>query len=69
MADSVVKDESYKFAIRIVRLCKEPDEKKEYVLSSDSLPKSPKRPNKTTDCSTNYRLSTVDYQLLLWCRQ
>jgi four helix bundle protein len=37
MADSVIKDKSYKFAIRIVRLCKELTEKKEYVLSRGVL--------------------------------
>ena len=37
MADSIIKDKSYKFAIRIVRLCKALNEKKEYVLSREVL--------------------------------
>jgi four helix bundle protein len=37
MADSIIKDKSYKFAIRIVRICKELNEKKEYVLSREIL--------------------------------
>src|SRR5215831_14439673 len=37
MADSIIKDKSYKFAIRIVRLCKDLNEKKEYVLSREVL--------------------------------
>jgi four helix bundle protein len=37
MADSVIRDKSYKFAIRTVRLCKELTEKREYVLSREIL--------------------------------
>src|SRR5262245_59599806 len=37
MANSSIKDKSYKFAIRIVWLCKELTEKREYVLSREVL--------------------------------
>src|SRR5262245_47916958 len=37
MANSIIKDKTYKFAIRIVRLCKALNEKKEYVLSMEIL--------------------------------
>ena len=37
MANSPIKDKSYKFAIRIVWLCKELTEKREYVLSREIL--------------------------------
>jgi len=37
MSDSIIRDKSYQFALRIVRLCKELNEKKEYVLSREVL--------------------------------
>lgn len=37
MSDSIVRDKSYQFALRIVRLCRELNEKKEYVLSREVL--------------------------------
>jgi four helix bundle protein len=37
MADSPIKDKSYKFAVRIIQLCKELTEKREYVLSREVL--------------------------------